>query len=79
MLDLFKAAEDARLPPPTMRAMAEALGLSPGTISDHVERLVRDRWLEQPEGHNKYRLMARAEEMLRRIREAGKKKGGQVT
>jgi DNA-binding MarR family transcriptional regulator len=76
ILELFKEAEIERLPPPTMRAVADALDLSPGTVTDHVKRLVRDRWLEQPEGHTKYRLTDRAQEMLRRIRVAeGAKRG----
>lgn len=70
VLELFKLAEDERLPPPTMRAMAESLDLSSGTVTDHVKRLVRDQWLEQPEGHTKYRLTKRAQEMLQRIRKA---------
>lgn len=74
ILELFKLAEEERLPPPTMRAMAETLELSPGTVTDHVKRMVRDDWLEQPDGHNKYRMTERAREMLRRIHDAEARK-----
>lgn len=68
ILELFRQAEDERLPPPTMRSIAEQLDLSPGTVTDHMKRMVRDHWLEQPEGHNKYRLTERAQKALENIR-----------
>lgn len=73
-MELFSEAEAARLPPPTMRAIAESLDLSLGTITDHIKRMVRDQWLEQPDGHNKYRTTDRGREMLRRIRAAESRK-----
>jgi SOS-response transcriptional repressor LexA len=48
ILELYHAAERERRAAPTVREVADALGKSNGTVWEHIQRLVRDGWLERP-------------------------------